>query len=116
MIERFEQIERNTKQIFKEMRQQLILVNSLDHYSMKANDKLLKLEGQLSTEISRLNSAYFELAKVYNDMITSPNLKERLEAVRLQAFFADCYIGDTSKINTEIKIKVKRSIFEQKKI
>jgi len=89
MIERFEQIERNTKQIFKEMRQQLILVNSLDHYSMKANDKLLKLEGQLSTEISRLNSAYFELTKVYNDMITSPNLKERLKAVRLQAFFAD---------------------------
>jgi ERCC4-related helicase len=88
MIERFEQIEKNTKQIFKEMRQQLILVNSLDHYSMKANDKLLKLEDQLSTEISRLNSAYFELAKVYNDMITSPNLKERLEAVRLQAFFS----------------------------
>lgn len=89
MIERFEQIEKNTKQIFKEMRQQLILVNALDSPSIKALDKLAKLEDQLSTEICRLNSAYFELAKVYHDMITSPNLKERLEAVRLQAFFAN---------------------------
>ena len=87
MIEQVKQIEKNTKQIFKEMREQLILVNSLDHYSMKANDKLLKLEVQLSTEINRLNIAYCELARVYNDMITSPNLKDRLEAVRLKAFF-----------------------------
>ncbi|MEZ8577980.1 hypothetical protein AB6C82_24525 [Vibrio splendidus] len=88
MIERFEQIEKNTKQIFKEMRQQLILVNALDSPSIKALDKLAKLEDQLSTEICRLNNAYFELSKVYHDMITSPNLKERLEAVRLQAFFS----------------------------
>lgn len=87
MIEQFEQIEKNTKQIFKEMRQQLILVNSMDSPSVKALNKLAKLEDQLSTEICRLNNTYFELAKVYHDMITSPNMKERLEAVRLQAFF-----------------------------
>ncbi|WP_017190909.1 hypothetical protein [Vibrio harveyi] len=87
MIEKFEQIEKNTKQIFKEMRQQLILVNSMDSPSVKALNKLAKLEDQLSTEICRLSNAYFELAKVYHDMITSPNLKERLEAVRLQAYF-----------------------------
>lgn len=87
MIEQFEQIEKNTKQIFKEIRQQLILVNSMDSPSIKALNKLAKLEDQLSTEICRLSNAYFELAKVYHDMITSPNMKERLEAVRLQAFF-----------------------------
>lgn len=87
MTEQFEQIEKNTKQIFKEMRQQLILLNSMDNPSVKALNKLAKLEDQLSTEICRLNNAYFELAKVYHDMITSPNMKERLEAVRLQAFF-----------------------------
>ena len=87
MIEQFEQIEKNTKQIFKEMRQQLILLNSMDNPSIKALNKLSKLEGQLSTEIGRLNTAYFELAKVYHDMITSPNLKDRLEAVRLKQFF-----------------------------
>ena len=98
MIERFEQIEKNTKQIFKEMRQQLILVNALDSPSIKALDKLAKLEDQLSTEICRLNSAYFELSKVYHDMITSPNLKERLEAVRLQAFFINSSIAEPSSL------------------
>ncbi|EGR2843609.1 hypothetical protein DBT73_RS23090 [Vibrio parahaemolyticus] len=87
MIEQFELIEKNTKQIFKEIRQQLIFVNSMDNPSVKALNKLAKLEDQLSTEICRLSNAYFELAKLYHDMITSPNLKERLEAVRLQAYF-----------------------------
>ncbi len=95
MIEQFEQIEKNTKQIFKEMRQQLILVNSMDSPSVKALNKLTKLEDQLSTEICRLNNAYFELAKVYHDMITSPNHKERLEAVRLKAYFTSVTLGMT---------------------
>ncbi|MEZ8627826.1 hypothetical protein AB6D75_18740 [Vibrio splendidus] len=111
MIERFEQIEKNTKQIFKEMRQQLILVNALDSPSIKALEKLAKLEDQLSTEICRLNTAYFELAKVYHDMITSPNLKERLEAVRLQVYFIDYSANNRSayspkKTASQIKNKL----------
>ncbi len=112
MIETFEQIEKNTKQIFKEMRQQLILVNALDSPSIKALDKLAKLEDQLSTEICRLNTAYFELAKVYHDMITSPNLKERLEAVRLKAFFAnfslDQKIGTLRQPKRNVGFKLKQ--------
>ncbi|EMK3381839.1 hypothetical protein [Vibrio parahaemolyticus] len=105
MIEKFEQIEKNTKQIFKEMRQQLILVNSMDSPSIKALNKLAKLEDQLSTEICRLSNAYFELAKVYHDMITSPNMKERLEAVRLQAYFVDFVIPKHDQNNKNEKQK-----------
>lgn len=105
MIEQFEQIEKNTKQIFKEMRQQLILVNSMDNPSVKALNKLAKLEDQLSTEICRLNNAYFELAKVYHDMITSPNMKERLEAVRLQAYFVDFVVPKLDQNNKNAKQK-----------
>ncbi|MFH4737317.1 hypothetical protein [Vibrio diabolicus] len=103
MIEQFEQIEKNTKQIFKEMRQQLILVNSMDSPSVKALNKLAKLEDQLSTEICRLNNAYFELAKVYHDMITSPRMKDRLEAVRLQVFFVNFSQGKSKTYSTKHK-------------
>lgn len=106
MIEQFEQIEKNTKQIFKEMRQQLILLNSMDTPTIKALNKLSKLEGQLSTEIGRLNTAYFELAKVYHDMITSPKLRDRLEAVRLQAYFSD--FSSLNAVSKYIPTKKKR--------
>ncbi|MEF1312409.1 hypothetical protein QTO01_20375 [Vibrio mytili] len=111
MIEQFEQIEKNTKQIFKEMRQQLILVNSMDNPSVKALNKLTKLEDQLSMEICRLNNAYFELAKVYHDMITSPRMKDRLEAVRLQAFFVDFSLSYKDAPNKKNKkVRPKRDI------
>lgn len=108
MTEQFEQIEKNAKQIFKEMRQQLILLNSMDSPSIKALNKLSKLEDQLSTEICRLNNAYFELAKIYHDMITSPRMKDRLEAVRLQAYFSSMSFS-MSKNATEKKPKFKQN-------
>lgn len=112
MEERIKQSEQKIKKLSEELRKQLLFISLMERPTKSAKDKFYKIEGLLSAEVCELVRFSYEIALVYQEMITSPDVEIRLEAERLKMFFSELSLKDEFDHKLEIKKdrSVKRSI------
>lgn len=96
MQERIKQSEQKIKKLSEDLRKQLLFMSMMEKPTKAAKDKLYKIEGQLSAEVCELVRLSYEIALMYEEMITSPDLDVRLKAENLKKF---SYLADNQKEN-----------------
>ncbi|ELL3753181.1 hypothetical protein RUK35_003352 [Vibrio cholerae] len=106
MQERIKQSEQKINTLSEDLRKQLIFINLMEKPTKAAKDKFYRIEGLLSAEICELVRISYEIAKIYEEMITSPDLQTRLEAIRIKSL--GVYVFDSVDLNYTEETKVKR--------
>ncbi|EKF9566654.1 hypothetical protein O1C52_003805, partial [Vibrio cholerae] len=89
MQERIKQSEQKIKKLSEDLRKQLLFMSMMEKPTKAAKDKLYKIEGLLSAEVCELLRISYELALMYEEMITSPDIAMRLEAQKLKSHLLD---------------------------
>ncbi|WP_261927127.1 hypothetical protein, partial [Vibrio aestuarianus] len=88
MQERIKQSEKMIKKLSEDLRKQLIFINLMEKPTKAAKDKFYKIEGLLSAEVCELVRLSYEIALIYEEMITSPDIAIRHEANRIKNYMA----------------------------
>ncbi|EIN5953659.1 hypothetical protein V9K30_003618 [Vibrio cholerae] len=88
MQERIKQSEQKIKKLSEDLRKQLLFMNMMEKPTKSAKDKLYKIEGLLSAEVCELVRLSYEIALIYEEMITSTDLAMRLEAQKLKSYLS----------------------------
>ncbi|ELI1916364.1 hypothetical protein RFA49_003267 [Vibrio cholerae] len=88
MQERIKQSEKMIKKLSDDLRKQLIFINLMEKPTQAAKDKFYKIEGLLSAEICELVRLSYEIALIYEEMITSPDINLRRKAEALKSYFS----------------------------
>ncbi|CAE6921789.1 TPA: hypothetical protein I6201_003408 [Vibrio cholerae] len=86
---RIKQSEQKIKKLSEDLRKQLLFMSMMEKPTKAAKDKLYKIEGQLSAEVCELVRLSYEIALMYEEMITSPDIAIRLEAQKLKSYLLD---------------------------
>ncbi|EKL00837.1 hypothetical protein [Vibrio cholerae] len=89
MQERIKQSEQKIKKLSEDLRKQLLFMSMMEKPTKAAKDKLYKIEGLLSAEVCELVRLSYEIALMYQEMITSPDIAIRLEAQKLKSHLLD---------------------------
>ncbi|EGR2461359.1 hypothetical protein DYA89_17245 [Vibrio cholerae] len=105
MQERIKQSEKMIKKLSEDLRKQLIFINLMEKPTKSAKDKFYKIEGLLSAEVYELVRLSYEIALIYEEMITSPDTNLRYKAKELKNYLNGLYIKDQSIISNRIKLK-----------
>ncbi|MDE1248064.1 hypothetical protein MCT08_00110 [Vibrio aestuarianus] len=93
MQERIKQSEQKIKKLSEDLRKQLLFMSMMEKPTKAAKDKLYKIEGLLSAEVCELVRISYELALMYEEMITSPDIRIRLEAAKIKTYFVN-YVNE----------------------
>ncbi|CAH8212107.1 MULTISPECIES: hypothetical protein [Vibrio] len=88
MQERIKQSEKMIKKLSEDLRKQLIFINLMEKPTKAAKDKFYKIEGLLSAEVCELVRLSYEIALMYEEMITSPDINLRMKAEALKCYFS----------------------------
>ncbi len=108
MQERIKQSEQKIKKLSEDLRKQLLFMSMMEKPTKAAKDKLYKIEGLLSAEVCELVRLSYEIALMYEEMITSPDVEIRLEAERLKMFFSELSFKD--EFDHKLETKKNRSV------
>lgn len=88
MQERIKQSEQKIKKLSEDLRKQLLFMSMMEKPTKAAKDKLYKIEWLLSAEVCELLRISYELALMYEEMITSPDIAMRLEAQKIKSYLS----------------------------
>ncbi|EGR4232905.1 hypothetical protein ACGRPS_00070 [Vibrio furnissii] len=96
---RIKQSEQMIKKLLEDLRKQLLFMSLMEKPTKSAKDKLYEIEGLLSVEVCELVRLSYEIALMYQEMITSPDIAMRLEAQKLKSYLS----ADLSSVISEKK-------------
>lgn len=111
MQERIKQSEKMIKKLSEDLRKQLIFINLMEKPTKSAKDKFYKIEGVLSAEVCELVRLSYEIALMYEEMITSPDINLRMKAEALKVYFLSTgiqYQPTDNSLFTKSKKSLKR--------